>query len=298
MSGCSAVLLAAGASRRLGFDKILSPLAGKPVLLYALEALGQSVGITDIVLVSREDTAEAVSRLAAGAGLRKPWKVVAGGKERQDSVWNGIRESGPSDFVLIHDAARPLLDVSMVETLLAAARESGAVICGRPATDTLKVADGEGRIESTVDRTKFWQVETPQVFRRELIERAYREVQEQGIAITDDASAVERLGEPVKIVTAGSFNLKITRPADWQLLELWLTFQRGSEFRKAVHQLANQASPLLGYLPLLEKYGGQDPKFAGYLGKCLTAGQGLEASVRVLQETVHRLEKDKTGPPA
>jgi len=297
MNGCSAVLLAAGASRRLGFDKILSPLAGRPVLLYALEALDRSAGITDIVLVSREDTADMISKLAAGADLRKPWKVVAGGKERQDSVWNGIRASAPADFVLIHDAARPLLSVSMVETLLASARECGAVICGRPATDTLKVADAEGRIESTVDRTKFWQVETPQVFRRDWIERAYREVQEQGIPVTDDASAVERLGLPVKIVTAGAFNLKITRPADWQLLELWLTFQRGSEFRKAVHQLANQASPLLGYLPLLQKYGGQDPKLAGYLEKCILASQGLETSVRVLQDTVHRLEKDKSDTP-
>jgi 2-C-methyl-D-erythritol 4-phosphate cytidylyltransferase len=294
MSHCSAVLLAAGASRRLGFDKILSPLAGQPVLLYSLEALDRSPGITDIVLVTREDTRKAVESLAAGASLQKPWKVVAGGRERQDSVWNGIQAAESQDQILIHDAARPLLSIEMVETLLGAARAGGAAICGRPATDTLKVADPDGGIESTVDRSKFWQVETPQVFRRDWIERAYADVREKGIAITDDASAVERLGLPVRIITAGAFNLKITRPADWQLLELWLTVQSGSGFRKSVHQLANQASPLLGYLPLLQKYGGNDPKFREYLGKCMDSSQAMEEAIRTLQESVRRFDGDKS----
>lgn len=290
MSGCSAVLLAAGASRRLGFDKILSPLAGRPVLLYSLEALDRSPGISDLVLVTREDTRQAVETLVAGAAPAKPWKVVVGGKERQDSVWNGIQAAASSVQILIHDAARPLLTVEMVQALLQAASEGGAAICGRPATDTLKMADAGGLIASTVDRSQFWQVETPQVFRRDWIEQAYREVQEKGLVITDDASAVEHLGLPVRIVTAGAFNLKITRPADWQLLELWLTVQGGSAFRTKVHQLANHANPLVGYLPLLEKYGGNEPKFREYLGKCLQASQILEEGIRELQDSVRHLE--------
>ncbi|MDX6766750.1 MAG: 2-C-methyl-D-erythritol 4-phosphate cytidylyltransferase [Candidatus Methylacidiphilales bacterium] len=293
MNDCSAVLLAGGASRRLGFDKILSPLAGKPVLAYSLEALDHSPSVSEIVLVAREDTREAITRLAGGAGLAKPWRVVTGGVERQDSVWNGIQATSATAMVLIHDAARPLLTPGMVADLVAATRESGAVICGRPATDTLKLADSSGWIESTVDRSKYWQVETPQVFRRDWIERAYREVQEQKVNVTDDASAVERLGLPVRIVTAGAFNLKITRPADWQMLELWLSIRTGSSLRAAVHALANQASPLLGYLPLLQKYGSTEPKFIDYWEKCLKASEQIEEQLRVLQEMIRSFESGK-----
>lgn len=294
MNGCSAILLAAGRSKRLGFDKILTPLAGRPVLAYSLEALARSPEVVEILLVTRPDIAEEVGRIAAETAAGKPWRIVEGGAERQDSVWSGL-QAVPQDsgLVAIHDAARPLLTPEMVATLVAAARESGSAVCARPATDTLKEAGADGVVVRTIDRSRFWQVETPQVFERRLITEAYRKVQEEKLPVTDDASAVEITGREVRLVAAGLFNLKITRPADWLLLELWLQRERGASIRTELHQLANVLSPVVGYLPLLEKHGGDSPKFREYVAKTAAAAASAEGALRRVQELVRQVHPDR-----
>ncbi|MFH1066804.1 MAG: 2-C-methyl-D-erythritol 4-phosphate cytidylyltransferase [bacterium] len=219
MKDCSAVLVAAGSGKRLGFDKVLTPLAGKPVVQYSLETLQCAPSIQEIILVTRAELIGKLSELTKNSSIQT--KVIEGGVERQDSVFIGIQQA-TADYVLIHDAARPLVTVDMIEKTLAEARKTGAAVCAQRATDTLKRAAPNGRVLETLNRAKIWHMQTPQIFRRELIARAYRRVQEKNLHVTDDAAAVELLGEPVQLVEANGLNLKITRETDWKLAELWL----------------------------------------------------------------------------
>ena len=297
MKSCSAILLAAGRSRRLGFDKILTPLSGRPVLCHALQVLKESALILEVILVTREDIHERVEELVSRVPGDNPVRIIRGGVERQDSVFEGLKEvSGDAREVLIHDAARPLLSEELIRDVLAVAREKGAAVTAHRATDTLKVADEQARVIQTLDRSKIWAMGTPQIFHKELILEAYSKVKEAGEMITDDAAAVERLGRPVYLVESGSLNLKITRPADWEILELWLNRERGKEIRRKIHQLSNQLSPLIGYLPLLEKYGGQGEKFAGYLEKMKASSGTLQDLTYQLQAIARDLFPDNRGP--
>jgi len=297
VSDVSAILLGAGRSRRLGFDKILSPLAGRPVLSYSLEALGASPHIAEIILVTRPDIEAQAAALAQQWAPGKPCRTVHGGAERQDSVWAGLQASSPSSaLALVHDAARPLLTADMIDQLAVAAREHGSAVCARPATDTLKEATPDGLVLRTMDRSKFWQIETPQVFRLTEIIQAYQKVQQEKVAVTDDASVAEHAGLPVRLVTAGLFNLKITRPADWLLLELWLAPSRGADLRLGIHELANQFSPMVGYLPLLKKHAAGNAKLEGYLDKVGEAVQRAEASLRAVQELARQVHPDPSSP--
>lgn len=293
MSDTAAILLGAGRSQRLGFDKILTPLAGRPVLTYSLEALAASPHVREVIVVTRPDLAGSVTALAQKWAEKKNWRIVHGGAERQDSVWAGLQAADPAcTLALIHDAARPLLTVNMVDELVRAARQHGSAVCARPATDTLKEATSDGQVLNTVDRSRYWQVETPQIFRFQDILEAYRRVQEEGIKVTDDASVAEQVGLPVRLVTAGMFNLKITRPADWRLLELWLNADRGKELRHAIHQLANQLNPAVGYLPLLDKYGAESPQFRGYLEKVASSLQQTETTLHRVQALAREIHSD------
>ncbi|MDR1304351.1 MAG: 2-C-methyl-D-erythritol 4-phosphate cytidylyltransferase [Verrucomicrobiales bacterium] len=229
MQTCSAILLAAGRSRRLGFDKILTPLAGRAVLHYALSALQRSPSVTEIIVVTRADILPQVQAIAAAAG-DKPLQFTIGGAERQDSVSNGLRAvSAAATEVLIHDAARPLLDEQVIAATLTVARARGAAVTAHRASDTLKLADDRQRVTATLDRANIWAMGTPQIFRRELIVSAYAKVQAERLTVTDDAAAVELLGQPVYLVDNPRLNLKITRPADWELLELWLRRPQGAD---------------------------------------------------------------------
>lgn len=296
MSGCAAVLLAAGRSRRLGFDKILTPLAGRPVFIHSLDVLLRATAVARVVVVTREDIMQPIREMVRELPLQKPVDVVAGGVERQDSVAHGIRFlGGDADEILIHDAARPLLTVGIIEKTLEAARRHGAAVCASRATDTLKRAEPDGRVRETLDRSEIWLMQTPQIFKRDLIERAMRHVQEKGIAITDDASAVEALGEPVHLVESLEPNLKITRPMDWDLAGYLLQAEQRRDLRAAVHDLNNQLGPLVGYLPLLAKYGGSDPKFLGYLDKMRASTKDLQARLERLRSVARELCPDETS---
>lgn len=288
MKDCSAILLAAGRGTRLGFDKILTPLAGRAVLEYSLEVFQACDEIREIIIPTRPDIEEGVRTCLSRVGIKKPVQVIIGGEERQDSVLAGLRAcSEDSRLVLIHDSARPLIHVDLVARITRAAREHGGALCGRPSADTLKRANGDNEAIETVDRSRIWLVETPQVFRREEILEAYERVVREKLSVTDDAAAWELGGGRARLVETGGLNLKITRPQDWEVARLWLLREHGHELRKDLHAINNALSPMTGYLPLLKKhlpFGGKEEKYAVRIGEALDQIlprlEGLQEKIR------------------
>ncbi|AOS44894.1 2-C-methyl-D-erythritol 4-phosphate cytidylyltransferase [Lacunisphaera limnophila] len=221
MSRTAAILLAAGSSRRMVgavADKILAPLAGKPVFAHSAAAFVRS-GVADFYVVTYRDQAQLVG-LSAYAPT--PSIFVRGGAERQDSVAAALAEL-PDDIshVFIHDCARPLVRPEQLAALYKIVRREHAVVLAHRVTDTIKEHRGEGRLRN-LDRRHLWAMETPQVFDRALIARAYAKVAARKIAITDDAAAVEALGRPVALLENPHPNPKLTSPADLPYLEFLL----------------------------------------------------------------------------
>ncbi|MEM9445496.1 MAG: 2-C-methyl-D-erythritol 4-phosphate cytidylyltransferase [Verrucomicrobiota bacterium] len=287
MSDCAAILLAAGRSRRLGYDKILTPIAGKPVVQYSLEVFKEMDAVGSIILVTRPDLIESLNQMSERLEIDKPIEIIEGGKERQDSVWAGLRHlKGKTDYVAVHDAARPLLTEELMKLLLAKAKEVGGAICGQSATDTMKLSSQESMILKTVDRANIWTVQTPQIFRTELILEAYECVHQEATAITDDASAMEAIGKPVALVDGGIINMKITHPRDWEVIELLLNRSKGLKLRQIGHDLCNSLSPIMGYLPLVEKYGGDSEKFRNYVSKMQKSSEQSQLLLNQFQELV------------
>lgn len=219
----TAIVLAAGRSSRMGggTNKQFLELLGKPILWYSLTAFEQCHAVDAIVVVRRPEYAEQAAEVARG--FKKVIALTDGGVERQNSVWNGL-EKCPSDteIVAVHDGARPLVTPQLIEATIQSARAHGTGIAATKVVDTIKEADEQGTILRTVDRTKLWAVQTPQTGRYELLRRAYAGVLEQGIVVTDEAAAVEQLGEPVKLVDTPFLNLKITTPSDLATAEALL----------------------------------------------------------------------------
>jgi len=285
MKDSTAILLAAGRGTRLGFDKILTPLAGKPVLHYSLEALEGAESIAEIVIPTRPDIRDDMERCVEAAGLRKPYRILEGGAERQDSVLAGLEASAADlRYALIHDSARALVTVELIEKVLRAARDHGGALCGRPCTDTLKQCGDDQSAVKTVDRSRFWQVETPQAFEREPILAAYRKVKEEKLLVTDDASAWEAVGKQARLVDTGDLNLKITRSQDWMVAHLWLSRTSGEDLCQDIHGLNNALSPLVGYLPLIEANPASE-KSRGYFGKI---NAGLDRALPLLEQLRER----------
>ncbi len=213
-----AVIVAAGSSRRAGFDKLAAPLAGVPVLRRSVDAF-VAAGAAAVVVVCPQSRWEETG--LAAATFPVPVSRVDGGAERQDSVAAGLAAlPAGTRMVAVHDGARPLITPEGICTCLAAAEECGAATCAHPVVDTLKRADARGlSLPEKVSRDCLWGMETPQIFRLELLQRAYVHVMEQGLVVTDEVSAVEALGVPTRLVQ-GSANMKITLPGDLELAEL------------------------------------------------------------------------------
>jgi len=221
MSRTAAILLAAGRSRRMDGsapDKILAPLAGKPVFAHTAATFYRS-GVVDTFIVTYRNQAQMVE---LSAYVPTPALFVPGGAERQDSVAAALAEL-PDDvkYVFIHDCARPLVRVEQLVALHKIVRREDAVVLAHRVTDTIKEHRGEGRLR-TIDRRHLWAMETPQVFSRRLICRAYAAVAKRRLAITDDAAAVELLGHPVALLENPHPNPKLTTPADLAYLEFLL----------------------------------------------------------------------------
>ena len=227
MSRTAAILLAAGRSHRMAdtvADKILAPLAGKPVFAHSAATFVRS-GVVDFFVVTYRDQTQLVS-LSAYAPT--PTIFVPGGAERQDSVAAALAEL-PEDIshVFIHDCARPLVRVEQLVALYKIVRREKAVVLAHRVTDTIKVHRGEGRLRS-LDRRHLWAMETPQVFARDLICRAYAKVAAGKLSITDDAAAVESLGHSVALLENPHPNPKLTTPTDLAYLEFLLAQTTGS----------------------------------------------------------------------
>jgi 2-C-methyl-D-erythritol 4-phosphate cytidylyltransferase len=171
-------------------------------------------------MVVRDGMQGAFAELAAQYKLKKPFRLVVGGKERQDSVWNGLEALSPdSEIVAIQDAARPCTSHALIAATVAAAREMGAAAAAQPVTDTIKES-GDGKlIERTLDRSRLWAVQTPQTFRVSIIRRALAAVRQKGLLVTDDTAACELIHQPVQLVLSPEPNPKVTRPEDLACVE-------------------------------------------------------------------------------
>lgn len=212
----AALIVAAGSSTRMGFDKLLAPLAGRPVILHTLHAFENCPDIHGIWVVSNVERGAAIQRLAGS--LTKFRGCVPGGAERHLSVWNGL-QALPADcaLVAVHDGARPLIASAQIIRCLDSAAEHGAAASARRVTETVKRADTTGLVTEAVDRDRLWIMETPQVFRLPLLRESYEGVIARGLPVTDEVSAVHGAGHPVHLVENPSPNPKITLPGDLEI---------------------------------------------------------------------------------
>ena len=201
-------------------DKMFLDIAGLPLVGHTWRRFDLFTEADEIILVTRDDTRPLLEDLAKRIDAQKPWQLVVGGAERQDSVWNGVNATAPeSEIIAIQDGARPCTPLAAIQLAVVTAREMGAAVLARRLADTLKRGDGEGQIVGTVDRENLWAVQTPQVFRREIILAALAKVRDEGLSITDDTAACEALGQPVKLVERAQPNPKATTPADLPYIE-------------------------------------------------------------------------------
>ncbi|MFZ0613146.1 MAG: 2-C-methyl-D-erythritol 4-phosphate cytidylyltransferase [Desulfobacterales bacterium] len=222
----SAVIVAAGFGVRMksATRKQYLPVAGRPLVVHTLQKFDDSPLIDHMcVVVPPEDLDDCRRLLLSGGHIEKPVTFVAGGRARQQSVYNGLRALDRKEgLVAIHDGARPLVEPSLITACIRAAETSGACTPGIPAEDTIKRVHGAARIAETIDRTDLWLIQTPQVFRYALIMEAHQRAIRDGYAGTDDASLVERLGHPVSLVTGSKSNIKVTTAEDLALAAAWL----------------------------------------------------------------------------
>lgn len=223
---CAAVIVAAGTAQRMqGIDKMLTPLAGQPVLLRSVRALARSKRITRIYIVTREDLLPTVTELCNNE--EKFCGAVCGGSSRAESVLCGLKAVGESaDFIAIHDGARPLATAELIDAAIEGAERYGAAAPAVPVHDTIKRVK-DGFVQETPDRSTLYAVQTPQVFAQPLIVSALSAAMEQGIPLTDDCSAVEAMGKPVFLTPGSTENLKITVPSDLILAEAIIKEREG-----------------------------------------------------------------------
>ncbi|MEP2775720.1 MAG: 2-C-methyl-D-erythritol 4-phosphate cytidylyltransferase [Luteolibacter sp.] len=209
---CTAILVAAGSSRRMGFDKLAAPFNGIPVLARTVAAFMECPEISEIILVSPPERMELLDEKT----FTKPLTRIDGGGERHLSVAAGLAAVSPdAELIAIHDAARPLVSQADILATIAAAREHGAASLARRVTETLKRSDESDFTDSAVARENLWFIETPQIFETDLIQHAYRHVLENNLPVTDETSALETIGVKTKLIPSTSPNPKITTPADF-----------------------------------------------------------------------------------
>lgn len=218
---CGAVIVAAGnASRMGGTDKIMANLGGRPVIARTVAAFQECDAVAEIVIVTRENLIQAVA--GACQGFSKVTAVVAGGKTRQESVHLGLNAlSKECRLAAIHDGARPMASWELVDRVIRAANTYGAAAPAIGVKDTIKLAEGRV-IQSTPDRKKLFAVQTPQVFDFDLLRGALAKAKQDGAELTDDCSAVERMGMKIKLVEGDERNLKITTPLDLKIAQMLL----------------------------------------------------------------------------
>ncbi len=218
----SAIIVAAGKGTRMGanVDKLWLEVAGRPVVAHTWRQFNDAPAISEILLVVRDGMQPHFAELAVKYQFQKPFRLVVGGAERQDSVWNGLEALSPkTEIVAIQDAARPCTTAELIAATIAAARETGAAVAAQPVTDTIKETVDGKIISRTVDRAKLWSVQTPQTFRVAVIRRAIAAARAKNLILTDDTAACELIGQPVQLVKSAAPNPKVTVPADLPFVE-------------------------------------------------------------------------------
>jgi len=224
----TAIVLAAGEGRRIGGDvsKAYLPIAGRPLVLRTLDRMFAAKTVEKVILVIAANEFERCNAmLRADSVLRsRPCVLQSGGATRQQSAKRGLEKIGAeTDIVIIHDGARPFVSAALIDRLVEAAAERGAVVVGLPVRDTIKVVGSDRLIQSTPERRALWEIQTPQVFKRELIVAAHDAAAEKnGVEATDDAMVVERFGKPVYVLEGERTNFKITLPEDVWLAEMMI----------------------------------------------------------------------------
>ena len=212
----SAVIVAAGTSKRMndGVDKLAVQLSGKPLLAWTISRFESAEIIDEIIVVTKKDEIAKVKEMTKSEGFRKVTSVVKGGAYRQQSAQNGLNAvSTDSKVVLIHDGARPLIRISDIKKIVESAKENGAALLAVPSKDTVKEVQN-GIVTQTLPRESVWLAQTPQGFRKELLQEAFSSAEKEGYIGTDEASLVERLGKDVAIVEGHSSNIKVTVTSD------------------------------------------------------------------------------------
>ena len=221
----SAIIVAAGKGTRMGtqIDKLFLELDGCPIVAHTWRRFEEAECIDELLLVVRDGMHATFAALAEQYKFKKRFRLVAGGKERQDSVWNGLEALSPqTEIVAIQDAARPCTSPALIAATVAAAREIGAAVAAQAVTDTIKESRDGKLIERTLDRSRLWAVQTPQTFRVETIRRALSEVRRRSLLVTDDTAACELIGQPVQLVLSTQPNPKVTCPEDLPYVEALL----------------------------------------------------------------------------
>jgi 2-C-methyl-D-erythritol 4-phosphate cytidylyltransferase len=211
----SAIIVAGGSSQRMGFDKLFAVIAGEPVIAHTIRAFEHASSVSEIVVVARKERHDEIRKIGRAGGFKKVRSIVPGGERRQDSVRAGLGQiDRDAKCVAVHDAARPLITPEQIERAFEQCRRHGAAALAQPVNDTLKRADADLLVVSAVDRHQLYAMQTPQIFERKLLEDAYCGVYGENASVTDEVSAVERLGREIALVLNDDFNFKITYPHD------------------------------------------------------------------------------------
>jgi 2-C-methyl-D-erythritol 4-phosphate cytidylyltransferase len=221
----TAIVLAAGRSTRMGGgpNKQFIELLGKPLIYFSLAAFEQCPNIEAIILVRRPDYAQQADKIVREYGFKKVVAFADGGVERQNSVWNGLEKCDQAtDITVVHDGARPLLTPALIESTIMSTQAHGTGIAATKVVDTIKEANEDKTVIRTVDRTKLWAVQTPQTVCFSLLREAYTNVFLKQMVVTDEAAAVESLGQKVHLVETPFLNLKVTTPSDLAMAEALL----------------------------------------------------------------------------
>jgi 2-C-methyl-D-erythritol 4-phosphate cytidylyltransferase len=220
MKKVSAIIVAAGEGQRMGnVDKMFAPINGRPALARVLDTFQRCKKIDQIIVVMNKQNIEACRRLVKAEGWSKVKDIVLGGKRRQDSVVEGLKRVKDAEWIVIHDGARPLVTIDLIEQGLEAAQETGAAAAAVPVIDTIKTVEDNEIVDKTLPRQNLRVIQTPQVFRLNIIQKAYKNASGD---VTDDAALVEKAGYKVKLYMGSYANMKITTPDDIAVAEALL----------------------------------------------------------------------------
>jgi len=214
----TAIIVAAGSSRRLGFDKLTAAIAGKPLIWHTIAAFENAKCVDEIIIVTRVERIDEFKGIASSSG--KVTAIIPGGEQRHNSVEAGLRRLNEgTEYVAVHDGARPLITPKAIEQVYQKAQKRGAASLVEAVRDTLKRASDSLVVRESIDRNQVYAMQTPQVFERKLLEQAYAAVAKNGQLVTDEVSAVELLGREVVLVPNEDVNFKITYQRDLELAE-------------------------------------------------------------------------------